>query len=148
MARYVTAVRTPMPPADAFAYMADLRNFAEWDPGVTRVEQVTGEGAGEDAVFDVTVKGVPAPVTLRYETRLYEPDHRLVVRADSKTLSSVDEVTVVADEDGSIVTYDAELTLRGFLVVFDLGLRLVFDRIGGRAAAGLRKALDGAEVPT
>ncbi len=137
-----------MAPAAAFAYMADLRNFAAWDPGVTRVRQVIGDGPSEDAVFDVTVRSVPTPVTLRYETRLYEPDHRLVVRADSQTLTSVDEVTVVPDGDGSIVTYDAELTLRGFLAVFDLGLRLVFHRIGDRAAAGLRRALDGAEVRT
>ena len=94
----------------------------------------------------MTVKGFPADITLRYETRLYEPDARLLVRADSSTLTSVDEVTVVADGDGSIVTYDAELTLRGVLAVFDLGLRLVFGRIGDLAAAGLREALDGVEV--
>ena len=146
MARYVTAVRTPMAPAEAFAYMADLRNFAEWDPGVTNVDQVVGDGPGATASFDVTVKGFPGDITLRYETRLYEPDARLLVRADSSTLTSVDEVTVVADGDGSIVTYDAELTLRGVLAVFDLGLRLVFGRIGDRAAAGLREALDGVEV--
>ena len=148
MARYVTSVRSPKSPEEAFAYMADLRNFAEWDPGVTTVEQVTGDGAGADAVFDVTVKGIPAPITLRYETRLYEPDARLVVRADSSTLTSVDEVTVVPDGDGAVVTYDAELTLRGLLGIFDPGLRLVFGRIGDRAAAGLRKALDGVQVPS
>lgn len=146
MARYVTTVRTPMPPAEAFAYMADLRNFASWDPGVTRVDQVTGDGPGSHAAFDVTVKAFPRALTLRYETRLYEPDTRLVVRADSSTLTSVDEVTVAADGDGSLVTYDAELTLRGLFRVFDLGLGLVFDRIGDRAAAGLRDALDGTEV--
>ena len=146
MARYVTAVRTSMSPAEAFAYMADLRNFAAWDPGVTEVEQVVGDGPGADATFDVTVKGFPSAITLRYETRLYEPDTRLVVRADSSTLTSVDEVTVVPDGDGCIVTYDAELTLRGLLVVFDPGLRLVFGRIGDRAASGLCAALDGVEV--
>ena len=29
MARYLIHIRTPMPPAEAFAYMADLANFAE-----------------------------------------------------------------------------------------------------------------------
>ena len=33
MARYVTTVRTPRSPEDAFAYVADLCNFAEGIPG-------------------------------------------------------------------------------------------------------------------
>ena len=37
--------------------------------------------------------------------------------------------------------YDADLTLKGPLRVFDLGLRAVFGRIGDRAAAGLRAHL-------
>ena len=64
MARYSTTVRTPRSPDEAFAYMADLRNFALWDPGVTRVTQVHGgdgvhgEGGGPKSVFDVVVKSV------------------------------------------------------------------------------------------
>ena len=66
MARYVVTVRSPQSPNEAFAYMADLRNFAEWDPGVVAVEQVEGDGAGPDSVFDVTVDGVRDPMTLSY----------------------------------------------------------------------------------
>ena len=54
MARYVTRVRTHRSAEDAFAYLADMRSFAAWDPGVRRVAQVEGEGAGLGAVFDVT----------------------------------------------------------------------------------------------
>ena len=43
MARYVTKVRTARSADEAFAYMADLRHFAEWDPGVKKVVQVEGE---------------------------------------------------------------------------------------------------------
>jgi hypothetical protein len=48
MARYVTTVKTAKTPKQAFAYMADLRNFAEWDPGVKTVKQVEGSGGGKD----------------------------------------------------------------------------------------------------
>ena len=58
MARYVVHVRTPMPQDEAFAYMADLNNFARWDPGVADVDQVKGSGAGPNAAFDVSVKAV------------------------------------------------------------------------------------------
>ena len=66
MPRYVVHVRTPMPPAEAFAFMADLNNFARWDPGVDDVDQVEGSGPGPEAVFDVSVKAVMGTMTLRY----------------------------------------------------------------------------------
>ena len=68
MARYVTTVRTTRSPEDAFAYVADLRNFAEWDPGVVAAEQVEGQGIGSDAAYEVTVKNPGRDITLRYRT--------------------------------------------------------------------------------
>jgi hypothetical protein len=146
MARYTVSVNTPMPADEAFTFMADLRNFAEWDLGVTAVEQVEGDGAGEDGIFDVTVKGVPKDIVLRYHTTEFEPSTRVVARAQSKLLTSLDTITVAPSDDGSIVTYDAELTLNGPLKLADPVVKLVFGRIGDRAAAGLVEALDGARV--
>ena len=146
MARYVVHVRTPRPPEEAFAYMADLNNFERWDPGVERVDQVEGSGPGTEAVFDVSVKAVASTMTLRYETIDYEPSGRVVARAQSATLTSLDTITVRPDPDGSIVTYDAELTLNGLLRLADPLLSLAFKRIGGRAADGLIDALDGDRV--
>jgi carbon monoxide dehydrogenase subunit G len=142
MARYVTKVRTARSPEDAFAYMADLRHFAEWDPGVKKVVQVVGDGAGPAASFDVTVSGT----TLRYVTREYAPSSNLLVVAESVTLVSTDRVTVEPVEGGSVVTYDADLRLKGVLRVAEPLLRLAFGRIGDRAAAGLRTALAGTKV--
>ncbi|MFZ4719897.1 MAG: SRPBCC family protein [Ilumatobacteraceae bacterium] len=142
MARYVTKVRTRRPAAEVFAYMADLRNFAEWDPGVKKVVQVTGEGGGPANEFDVTVSGT----TLRYVTKEYQPPTDLLVVAESTTLVSTDRVTVQPDGDGCIVTYDADLRLKGVFVVLTPALALAFGRIGDRAAAGMRRVLDGTEV--
>ncbi|HEU5301172.1 MAG TPA: SRPBCC family protein [Acidimicrobiia bacterium] len=146
MARYVVHVRTPRPPADAFAYMADLRNFAEWDPGVTAVDQTEGDGPGPGAVFAVTVKAFPKPLVLRYRTTSYEPPTSVVADAQSRSLRSLDTITVRADGAGSIVTYDASLTLSGILGLANPLLGLVFSRIGDRAAAGLLRVLDGERV--
>jgi carbon monoxide dehydrogenase subunit G len=152
MARYITTVRTPRSPAEAFAYLADLRNFAEWDPGVRRVTQVEGHGAGPEATFDVTVAGVgPGPdLTLRYRTLEHDAPHEVLVRADHVLLTSEDRITVRPDDGeeggGSIVTYDADLRLAGLLRLGDPVLRMVFGRIGDRAAAGLRHALEGERV--
>jgi len=143
MARYVTTVRTEQTPAEVFAYMADLRNFAQWDPGVKKVVQVKGDAGGADAQFDVTVSGT----TLRYITTEYEPDTNLLVVAKSKALKSTDRITVVADGSSTLVTYDALLELNGVLRLADPVLRLAFGRIGDRAAAGLRRVLSGQDVP-
>lgn len=143
MARYVTKVRTPWSPEKAFAYMADLRNFANWDPGVRNVVQREGSGGGPSAAFDVTVRSKPKNLMLTYRTVEHEPPRTVLAVAKSGFYTSEDRITVVAEGSGSIVTYDATLRLNGLLGAFDPVLRLVFGRIGDRAAAGLRSALGG-----
>ena len=147
MARYLTCVAAPLAADDTFAYMADLTNFAEWDPGVKRSVQVEGNGAALGAAYDVTVASVPRDLTLRYEVVEFDDPRTCLVVARSTVFTSTDRITVEADGAGSIVTYDAELTLNGPLGLFDSVLRLAFGRIGDRAAAGLRRALDGTAVP-
>ena len=149
MARYVTTVKTAKTPKQVFAYMADLRNFVEWDPGVKAVKQVQGSGGGKDAVFDVTVAGLgPSPdLTLRYVTEEHDTPRNLLVVARSIVFTSTDRITVEPDGTGSVVTYDADLRLNGVLRVGDLGLRLMFGQIGDRAAAGLRRVLGTVDVP-
>ncbi|MDH3704591.1 MAG: SRPBCC family protein [Acidimicrobiia bacterium] len=146
MARYVTTVRTPRRPDEAFTYMADLRNFAEWDPGVRAVEQIDGDGGGPRASFDVTVAGIGRDLTLRYVTEEHDAPTRVLVEARSSMFTSIDLITVEPDGDGALVTYDAELKLNGVLGIADPLLRPAFSRIGDRAAAGLREVLEGTTV--
>ncbi len=147
MAHYVTRLKTPLAAGEAFDYVADLTNFAEWDPGVRASVQVAGEGSGLGAAYDVTVAAVPRDLTLRYEVVEYDPPRTCLVVARSSMFTSTDRISVEPDGDGSIVTYDAELALNGPLGLFDPMLRLAFGRIGDRAAAGLRRVLDGVAVP-
>jgi carbon monoxide dehydrogenase subunit G len=142
MARYVTKVRTARPAAEVFAYMADLRHFAEWDPGVKKAVQVEGDGAGPDSVFDVSVSGT----TLRYRTIEFDAPSSLLVRAESRTLVSTDRVAISETDDGTLVVYDADLRLKSVLGLFDPLMKLAFGRIGDRAAEGLRRVLHGTEV--
>lgn len=146
MARYVVHVRSPRSPGDAFAYMADLSNFSRWDPGVERAEQVEGDGPEFNAAFDVTVKAIPRPLTLRYHIIEYEPPTWFVARAESRRLTSLDTITVRGTDSGSVVTYEAELTLNGPTRALDPLVGIAFKRIGDRAAAGLIQALDGEQV--
>jgi carbon monoxide dehydrogenase subunit G len=141
MATYKTAIETSWRPEDAFDYMADVRNFATWDPGVREVRTVpTGEAGGHDA-YDVDVRAGRATMTLRYEVAASERPRRVLLRAQTSTVRSIDEIRVEPSGRGSTVTYDAQFELRGVLRVASPFAGLVFRRIGDRAAAGLRRAL-------
>ena len=141
MAKYTVSVESSKSVEEAFAYMADLRNFANWDPGVLTVTQVAGDGAGLGSSFDVAVKSVGGGTVLRYETLEYDEPGNLLVEARNSKFTSIDRITVVAKGEGSIVTYSAELLLNGCLSPLNPLLGLVFNRIGDRAAVGLRRVL-------
>ena len=146
MARYVTQVRTPWSAADSFAYMADLRNFARWDPGVRKVTQTMGDGGGIASVFDVTIAGVPKDIMLTYRTVEYDAPRHVLVLARSRVFTSEDRIAITPDGDGSIVEYDAQLRFNGVLRFADLALRPFFNRIADRAVNGLCGALQGTKV--
>lgn len=144
MPHYRTTVRTPWSQQRAFDYLADLEHFADWDPGVKRSVQVGGGGAAVGSAYDVTVGGIGRDLTLRYEIVSLESPGRVEVRAETSTLLSVDVMTFEpAGDSGCVVTYDADLSLKGVLGLGNPILGIVFGRIGDRAAAGLRRALEG-----
>lgn len=141
MARYVTTVAAPsLSPEAAFAYMADVTHFPEWDPGVKQAVRVAGDGPGVGAAYALTVQAGGTTV-MRYEVKEYEPPRRILLIARTALLTSVDEIRVEASGSGSRVTYDATLTLNGPLVLFEPLLRLAFQRIGDRAVPGLKRVL-------
>jgi hypothetical protein len=142
MAHYVTSVRTGWPAQTAFEFMADLRNFASWDPGVRSARLVVGAAPGPDAAFDVDVAVWFGTMRLRYVVTEWTPPTRLVACAETSTLRSLDEIRVESRDDGTtIVTYDADLQFTGLSRIANPVLNLAFRRIGDRAAAGLRRVL-------
>lgn len=142
MAGYRLSVRTDRSAEDLFDYMADLTNFAEWDPGTKKAVQVKGAGPGPDAEYDLDASGG----TLRYVVKSYDRPHKVVARAENRFITSIDTIEVSTDGNGSIVTYDAELTLNGPLKVADVLLQIAFNRIGGKAADGLVETLPGTRI--
>jgi dehydrogenase/reductase SDR family protein 12 len=143
MPHYVTAVKTAWGVEEAFGFMADVRNFGRWDPGVRCVSTVHGDGPGLGSAYDVEVRTGLVPLVLRYEVVEWEAPCRLLLVARTRTLQSVDEIRVEPAGAGAVVTCDARLDMRGALRVASPLLKLAVGRIGDRAAAGLRRALGG-----
>ena len=142
VSRYATSISTPLSVDDAFAYMADVTSFKQWDPSIIHSKQVEGAGPGLGAAYDLTIQ-TTGSVTMRYRTTEFDAPRRMVITAKTALLTSCDEVRVSPAKDGSVVSYDAKLTLNGPLGLFDPLLQLAFNRIGGRAADGLRRVLRG-----
>jgi hypothetical protein len=149
MARYVAVVDCPLSAPEAFALVADLRRFADWDPGVATAVQTSPaaadqQGPGADAVYELTLAPPSAPVRLRYRVVEFQPPNRVVVEARTRLLRSFDTISVAETATGSLVVYEAELHLAFPFGLADPIVGQVFRVIGDRAAEGLRRFLEGA----
>ncbi|MGB0501571.1 MAG: SRPBCC family protein, partial [Acidimicrobiales bacterium] len=109
MARYATTVRSERPAPVAFAFVADLSNLPQWDPGVQKVSQIRGDGLGAEAAYEVVLSSA-GNTRLVYEVT--EFDHEALTATLVATHSwfrSIDTISATGDDDGSDVTYDATL---------------------------------------
>jgi carbon monoxide dehydrogenase subunit G len=146
MAHYRGTVRSPWSDVRAYEFMVDLEHFADWDPGVTGARRVGGDRSGLGATYDVAVKSTFGGRTLHYVTTVADPPRRVEVRAETAVLVSLDIITIEPDGDGCLVTYDADLSLKGISRLGEPFVALAFRRIGDRAAAGLCAALEGVAI--
>jgi len=121
--------------------MAEFENVADWDPGVVEADRIGSGELGVDSRFRLIVSFAGQKLPLEYRITEFEPPRRVLLVAETATLRSVDEVTVERTPKGATVSYDADLRLIGPLRLFNPALALVFNRVGDRAAAGLRREL-------
>jgi NAD(P)-dependent dehydrogenase (short-subunit alcohol dehydrogenase family) len=148
MARYRASVVTTRSAEETFAYMADFANAATWDPGTATAERLDDGPVGLGSTFRLGVRVGSRVVPLEYRIVVFEPPHKVVLLGESDTIRSEDTMTVAATSDGtSVLTYDAELTLKGPFALANPVLPLFFGRIGDKGASGLREALGGPPVP-
>jgi len=147
MARYRGTVVSTRSAEDTFDYMADFANAAEWDPGTATAERLDAGPVGLGSTFRLGVRIGSRTTPLDYRIVAYERPHRVVLLGESGTIRSEDTVTVVpAADGGSILTYDADLTLKGGFALANPFLGLFFDRIGDKGVGGLRATLGGPAV--
>jgi hypothetical protein len=142
MARYATTIRSQLPPAEAFAYMADFSNARVWDPSVSQAQHDGDGPVGLGSTFDLVARFAGRDVPLTYTIVEFEPPARVVLEA-RRGFVSRDTITVEGTAGGgSAVHYDALLSFTGIGRLFDPLMQRVFDRVGARAAAGIAAALN------
>ena len=148
MAHYTASVETPRPLDEVFAYLSDFSTTEEWDPGVVEAKRVNGAAIGEGTEFRLVAKFLGRANDLTYRIVEYDPPRAVTFRGESSTVVSQDTITFEKLAEGTRVTYDADLALKGLLGIADPLLRLAFKPVGDRALAGLRRALAPAQPQT
>ncbi len=141
MARYTATLHADRPVEDVFAYLADFSTTEEWDPGVVRATRNGNGTIGVGTTFDLVASFLGRENALTYEVVEYEAPHAITLRGENATVVSLDRITTEPDGDGTKITYDADLSLKGPLKLGDPLLKLAFGRVGDRALEGLRATL-------
>ena len=147
MARYVTTIDSPRAPEDLFAYLSDFSSAKDWDPGVVDASR---DGTGQVAVgteFRLVAAFMGRKVPLTYVVTALEAPRTVTFRGENASVVSLDTISFEPHGEGTRVTYDADLRLKGPGRLADPLLKLVFTRIGDKAAAGLRETLQGRPAP-
>lgn len=146
VARYVTSIDSPRDPDDLFAYLSDFSNAKEWDPGVV---DAVRDGSGPVAVgseFRLVAKFMGRETPLTYVVTALDPPRSVTFRGENASVVSLDTISFEPRGEATRVTYDADLSLKGPAKLAEPLLRLVFNRIGDAAAAGLQEHLQGTPV--
>jgi carbon monoxide dehydrogenase subunit G len=141
MAHYRATIDIQQPREDVFAYLSDFSTTEQWDPGVVEATRVNGAAVGPGSEFRLVAEFLGRKNELTYRIVEYDAPRAVTFLGENATVISRDRITFNEIVDGTQVTYDAELTLKGLLRVADPLLGLAFFRVGDRALAGLRRAL-------
>jgi len=141
MARYRATIDTPREREDVFAYISDFSTAQEWDPGVVEAERLHDAAVGEGTEFRLVAEFLGRTTALTYRIVEYDPPHAVTFRGENTSVISNDRITFEAAGEGTRITYDAVLVLKGPLRLADPLLSLAFNRVGDRALAGLKNKL-------
>jgi len=150
VAEYLATIDVPLPPAEAFDYLAEFSNAQEWDPGVESAEMTTPAPVALGSRFHLVTKVAGRAVPLDYEIIAYDRPNVVTVRAENSSTISEDTITFTevaasggSDRPHTEVRYEAGLELKGAYRVLTPVIGIMFKGIGDRAAAGLRATLLG-----
>lgn len=139
---FTRTIEVPPPPEEAFAYLADFSNTAEWDPGVAEARRLTGAPTRLGSAFEVIALFRGKRQRFEYVVTEFEEGRRVAVHAEGEKAVSDDVVTVEPSGGGSRVTYEAVSKLKGIYRLAEPVVAIVFKRMGNEALDGLERTLD------
>ena len=142
MPRLHEIIETMLSQRETFDFIADFANSAEWDPGTITSARIDAGPVGPGASYALTVKvgGSTAPMTYTIET--HEPDTRVVLRGEGKSVTARDDIRFEPTAAGGTrVDYTADIELKGWMRLLQPLLGGAFRKLGDDAREGMMAAL-------
>ena len=140
MARFREVIEVTRSLDEAFAYVADFATAADWDPGIAASRRVSGDGGvGTRYAVEAEFRGKTLPFA--YEVTELQPGRRIVLHGEGDRATSDDVITFEPVGDGTRITYEAELKLKGVLRVAEPFLGGTIETMGRKALSGLEAKL-------
>jgi carbon monoxide dehydrogenase subunit G len=109
-------------------YLKDFSNAEEWDPGTQTCTRSDSGPIREGSTWHNVSKivGVTAELTYTLDTL---SDRTLVFVGTNDSSTSTDTITVDASGAGSVITYDADLEMKGAAKLLSPAMKLVFEKL-------------------
>ena len=127
---------------EAFAFVADFANSAQWDPGVATSERLDDGPLRVGARYRLGVRMGSRVTPMTYEITHLEAPRRVVLAGEGSGVSATDDISFDAVEGGVTITYVADIRLRGALRLLSPFAGGAFRRVAERARAGMQHTLD------
>ena len=126
---------------EVFAYLADFSRAAEWDPGIVEARRLTEGPTTIGSRFEVIALFRGNRQRFEYVVTHYEEGRRIGLAGEGAKARSDDTITVEAHDGHTLVSYEAELHLKGVYRVVEPFLRRTLEQMGDDALAGLEAKL-------
>jgi carbon monoxide dehydrogenase subunit G len=136
-------INTSLPPDEAFAFVADFANAAEWDPGVATSSRLDAGQLRVGSRFRLGVRMSGRVVPMEYRITVLEPGRRVVLAGSGSGVVAVDDITFATDDAGTRIDYVADIRLTGLLRLATPVAGRAFARIARDARDGMTRALAG-----
>ncbi|MDJ0710094.1 MAG: SDR family NAD(P)-dependent oxidoreductase [Woeseiaceae bacterium] len=133
------SIEVNRPLHEVFTYVSEFSRIEEWDPSVASAEKLTPGLPRIGTRFRVDMQ---AGFSLQYEVIEIEENAGLLMTVNSRFFTACEEILFEEIDFGTRVRYIAEFDFPGPLAVFNRLFPSVMERVGKRAMAGLKEALE------
>ena len=103
----------PAPPAEVFAYLADLDNVGDWQSGVTRAHRTSDGPMGPGATAEVTRDVMGQRITAPLRITVYEPPHRLEIASEVSGVRALAQLDLAPGRDEGTTDLRFAMEIRG-----------------------------------